>query len=319
MAAIIAAANVAIACGDGAHRLRSSRARCCYVRQAPCGCHTAQSERRGPQEEWRERVRAYVRDLESGRESWPNTAAEEIRRRFARYTSNPTVIVKALTDVLLRDPSPLFRDRAATLIRRLRDPAAAPELRTALGDSEASVRATVCLALVYVDDRKSIGKLQNVLRNDQDPLVRRCAAQALKYLADPAAVTSLANALKNDADEDVRRDAGDALGAIGGTAAIDTLKAALLDRGQAVRAASKDALAALGALELPLRGIEYEPIDRNAYESLRSQGRVRRETARDGFVYFEVDEPLDVRFADGTAGWFNERHWYRTSAPDDDP
>ncbi|MGH7137856.1 MAG: HEAT repeat domain-containing protein, partial [Pirellulales bacterium] len=146
MAATIAAANGAVVCGGGTHRLHADRARRCCV-----WSYAADSRRHDPQEEWREIVRAYVRDLESGRESWPRTAAEEIRRRFARYTSNPTVIVKALTDVLLRDPSPLFRDGAATLIGRLRDSAAAPQLRTALGDSEASVRATVCLALAYVD------------------------------------------------------------------------------------------------------------------------------------------------------------------------
>lgn len=314
---VIAAASAAIACGGRVHRVHGGPARRCCLRVVPCGGCAVGNWQCSPREMWREIVHAYVRDLESGRQRWPDTGPQQIRKRFARYTSNSAVIVQALTDVLLHDSSSLFRDRAANLIGRLRDPAAATQLRTAISDPDSGVRAHVCLALGEIGDRAASGKLQNVLRNEKDPLVRRCAAQSLERLADPASATALASTLKNDTDNDVRRDAADALGAVGGTVALDALNAAISDRDQAVRAASEDALERLGALRLPLPGDVYEPIDRSAYESLRSRGRVRRATVRDGVVYFEVDEPLDVSFGGGVSGWFNQRHWYRTDASDE--
>ncbi len=118
-------------------------------------------------------------------------------------------ILPAVREVLEQSPTGELARRAATVLARHRDPAAAPYFRKALEDANPENRRQAVLELGKLGDRASLPALRKALA-DGHPRVRARAAQALAALDDAEAVPALIEALK-DEDRDVRQDAESAL------------------------------------------------------------------------------------------------------------
>lgn len=90
----------------------------------------------------------------------------------------------------------------------------AAELRRALDDKSALVRAVAIESLARVEGKPAAGSIVDRLR-DRDPWVRYTATRELGYLRATAAVESIAERLKSDESVHVRRQAAQSLAMIG--------------------------------------------------------------------------------------------------------
>ena len=169
----------------------------------------------------------------------------EVRRKAAEALvpiSSRKTLDAALT--ALRDNDSQVRGHAATILsshvnkqdKKLVDP-----LILALGDSSATVRASVSEALGKLDDPRVVKPLMQVLADD-DPTVRQKGATALGKLRARPAVKLLLERLA-DNDKDVRRSAAYALGQIGDRRSIEPLIGLLSDKKPEVRKVAAKALA----------------------------------------------------------------------------
>jgi HEAT repeat protein len=188
----------------------------------------------------------------------------------------------------LRDGSPTARTAAALALRELRDDAAAPALRTALGDDQAGVRRPVLDALAALRSTVANEEACAALLGDPDDGVRIAAVRAVSVLAaDPEArmrrtlhdpsprvrrelarrcasfTAETVGALLRDADAGVRAEAAWALVADPRGELVPLLIARLEDESWHVRRAACRALGAAGD-ERARRGLVRLLLDPNA-------------------------------------------------------
>jgi HEAT repeat protein len=117
----------------------------------------------------------------------------------------------ALESILLEDPDPIARVRAAESLTRLDGPSAAETLSKALGDPMERVRLAAVEGLADLDASLAGSALATLLREDPAWEVRAKAAWALGLTRDPDARVHLEAAL-GDENEFVRAAAANALG-----------------------------------------------------------------------------------------------------------
>jgi len=110
----------------------------------------------------------------------------------------------ALAQLLLRDPDPVVRSRAAAALGRAGASDAEPVLSVALNDAEPSVRLQATRALARLEGVEATQALSAVLLGDTEPRVRREAARALRALGADDARWALELAA-SDPDPSVRR------------------------------------------------------------------------------------------------------------------
>ncbi len=144
----------------------------------------------------------------------------------------------------LQSVNPEVRQKAAGVLRELRDPSALDALIVALGDEDAGVRFQAAAALGELGDPRAIRPLVATLK-DPDNDVRWAASFALRDLG-ARAVDSLVIALE-DSDSKVRAGAARALGEIRDPRAVDPLIARLEDSQPVVQSIAASALVRIGA------------------------------------------------------------------------
>jgi HEAT repeat protein len=76
-----------------------------------------------------------------------------------------------------------------------------------LSDTDERVRADTAMALGRGKDRRAIGPLGRMLREDASATAREAAARALGLIGSPASLSALQYAAQADRDRDVRRSA----------------------------------------------------------------------------------------------------------------
>jgi len=143
------------------------------------------------------------------------------------------------------------------------DPATAAPLAAALSAPDATARAMAAGRLADIGGRDAVPALLAALADD-DAHVREEVARALGRVGDPAALGALLAAL-HDAGPHVREEAATAVGALAGedAGAAAALFDALEDRHVAVRRASAEALARMGAAtQARLRALASGPPSR---------------------------------------------------------
>ncbi len=98
--------------------------------------------------------------------------------------------IQVLTELLLTDPSPKVRAKAATALLYARDPSTIPALVSALKDRVPIVRRPASEALLYFGDASAIDQLIDAL-GDSDHIVANNAARALIRLGELDAIHGL--------------------------------------------------------------------------------------------------------------------------------
>jgi HEAT repeat protein len=109
------------------------------------------------------------------------------------------------------------RELAARALGLIGDPAATPNLITALSDGEAAVRRAAIVSLRQLNARSSVGALKKAL-TDKDAEARVEAAAALWQIGGDAAGLEALRAACKEKDEDLLTKALTALGAMGAKA-----------------------------------------------------------------------------------------------------
>ncbi|MBM3315122.1 hypothetical protein FJY71_04680 [candidate division WOR-3 bacterium] len=208
--------------------------------------------------------------------------------------------------LLLADPEPVVRQKAADALAAIGPPATAPVLRYLaswegsvgtvipdllgrlraaqgldlllghLSEREPEIRAAIARALGRVGTDRAVSGLLDLLR-DLNPDVKVAAARALGDLASPAGVDALLDELPDD-NPAVRGAAAEALGRVGDRRAVDSLsRVAADDPAPEVRRAAEGALRriarhSVSPLVRALAGDSLEERIR-AMSSLIEQGR----------------------------------------------
>jgi HEAT repeat protein len=161
--------------------------------------------------------------------------ATEVQERLRALVSSPATETTAGLHI-----------HAALALAEKADPAGIAALAAALDScgSDVSLCKRVLAALGRLKDRAAVQPLVAHLPFVQ---TRRETVEALADVADPAAVGPLVGCLETDEYVSVRVAAAAALGRLGGARAVQGLQTALAhEREEAVRAAARTALAALG-------------------------------------------------------------------------
>lgn len=144
----------------------------------------------------------------------------------------------------LKDAASSVRCNAASALGELRDPRATPALVEALKDSDARVRTFAADALGQGEDRRAVHPLMAALE-DADSAVRAKAAWALGGLGDPEAKPALRERLKETTGE-VGTTAARALGNLQDVEAVPALVELLRANDKSMRQAAASALGAIG-------------------------------------------------------------------------
>ncbi len=155
----------------------------------------------------------------------------------------------------LSSPNPKLRSKACELAETFPNPRTIAGLARALGDSDATVRATAADALGHQRADESVPPLLGRL-DDPAPNVRVSAIDALARLRDGRAALPL-SAKVEDSPLDVRTAAIKALGALGNLRVVPVLTSALRDTNGDVQRA---ALRALGRLRAADAVEPFEPL-----------------------------------------------------------
>ncbi|MAC26813.1 MAG: hypothetical protein CMH59_10095, partial [Myxococcales bacterium] len=161
---------------------------------------------------------------------------------------------------LAAGPERRLRDVAAWSLARMGGARALAALRDLAGQGDPAVRAYAALGLGRAEDRRSLDRLEQLLREDRSPQVRAAAAWAIGRLGDEAQVPALVTALR--AGGVVSRAAALAIGAIGRRGgedprALQALGEALFDADPALRTAAAAALRRSGG-----ESVERFPVPR---------------------------------------------------------
>lgn len=157
----------------------------------------------------------------------------------------PTDLSVAVAPLLeaLKDKASPVRQKAATLLSRIADPKAAPDLITMLADKDAGVRSCAEEAL----QRIGSAALQHLKGAMSHPSAapRKIAARLLGKSGSVETVEPLMAALA-DSDEEVRAEAAEALRIRGDARSLAALVAALHDNSRQVRQNAAQAVAEIG-------------------------------------------------------------------------
>jgi HEAT repeat protein len=144
------------------------------------------------------------------------------------------------------------RHGAAIALGNIGNRAAVPALIQALGDPAEYARTEVVRALGKLADPRSVERLIEVLRHDEDAIVRRGTVAALRrHWVRGRGITKAFRAALSDTSWEVRAKAARALGRIDDEASVEPLLAMLEDSSYTVRTSAENALANLGPLALP--------------------------------------------------------------------
>ncbi len=147
--------------------------------------------------------------------------------------------------LLLADPNPDLRRRAAQALGYLGAREAVPDLVRALRDADLDVGNAAMDALAFLEAAEAATAVVDLLR-DPGVAVRRRAGRLLGRLKAEGAVPSLVALLSHD-EARVRESAADTLGLVGARGAVAELRKLLADEYTGVRQAALRALAALEA------------------------------------------------------------------------
>ncbi len=128
-----------------------------------------------------------------------------------------TDVVPVIASMLLRDPDPYVRARAALALGKMRDVNAVEALsKASVTDGDSTVRGEALLSLGMVGPRTSARVARICLRDDGDSGVRECAVVTLHRIGEFDSVPALLRALKDDRDDSVMRKVANALGDLAG-------------------------------------------------------------------------------------------------------
>lgn len=142
------------------------------------------------------------------------------------------------TAAALADPSPSVRRTACELATGL----VAPDLAPLLDDHDPGVVEAACFAAGELGAASLCGRLEQIARDDADPLCREAAVAALGAIGDPAGLPAVLAALADIPA--IRRRAVVALAAFEGPEVEAALRERLEDRDWQVRQAAEDVLGA---------------------------------------------------------------------------
>ncbi|MHB2026133.1 MAG: HEAT repeat domain-containing protein [Elusimicrobiota bacterium] len=160
----------------------------------------------------------------------------------------------ALSNLSSADPA--VRRQAASRISGLSCSGAGPALLSALGDSNAAVRAAAADSLGLLRDGDALAPLEKLLASDADPSARAAAAAALTYLGNTSSAGVLIGAL-SDPDAGVRYAAARALGAIRSAQAVPALIGLLANGDSGLQRTAAASLGVIGGTQAlsALRGL----------------------------------------------------------------
>ncbi|HEX9892766.1 MAG TPA: M56 family metallopeptidase [Gemmatimonadales bacterium] len=187
----------------------------------------------------RESARLLVGALEDRVPSVRGAAAE------ALGSLRDTLAIRALMEVLRRDPDAGVRRAAAWALGEIEDARAIPALADALrSDTDQEVRRNAAWAMGSIEDAAAVPALAEALRRERDVAIRKTIIEALGSIEDMSVTAGLTPSLK-DADPEIRQAAAEALGSIEDPRSVDELMAAARDDVPEVRRAVIDALGSI--------------------------------------------------------------------------
>ena len=192
---------------------------------------------------------------ESGRD------LEELEKLFSALTSNSPGIKEKAATILgkmrdiravpalinaLKDSNARVREHVASALGELRDIQAVPALINTLKDSNARVREHVATALGRLRDKRAYDQILDTLLNDESLKVREHALQALAQLGDKRAYQQILDIIHKSTNLKLRTEAVAALGKTGDDRALPVLLQFLSDPVENVRLHAVHGLASLG-------------------------------------------------------------------------
>ncbi|MDX6768346.1 MAG: HEAT repeat domain-containing protein [Elusimicrobiota bacterium] len=199
--------------------------------------------------------------------------ADRVAAVFSAAVPRNVAAVPHLRGVLLRlDEAPEVRAAAAVALGRIGDGVALRGLIEGLKDPSPQVRVASALSIGRLRADGAASALMRSLAHDSSWWVRHAAAIALGRAGKSFSVSALEQCLTGEPRWQVRLQAVKSLQEIGGPRAADAVSLALTDPDSGVRAASGQALAAIGgepqrrALESALK-VENDATTRGVLQS----------------------------------------------------
>lgn len=131
----------------------------------------------------------------------PDMRIDTVQQFASRADGTDSTEQREYTDQLARqiqiEPDPLVRAQIIKAVHEFRTPLAYQIVEAGLGDEHSAVRTASCEALGERAEARSIARLSEIVREDEDKDVRLAAVAALGNIKDPAAIAGVAAALED--------------------------------------------------------------------------------------------------------------------------